>query len=406
MIRVNISREMAWLEDSDVENYDIIVSGNIVETLTKRTTSMFAKLKRPYVIDPHTYVFGADVKHIVEKRWFGKLLGIYGLDGMIEDPNNFELFTNLFVDENTHPTNNLKELVENVINYQRTRIQEIYDEINEFEEFDEEENESTSTLDLKPKWVIPPYFFINANRRNWIPVNVNSAKLAAENKNPNEKIFVVIMIDKEMLSHEKDIDEIVSEYGINGVDGYMIWCADMDENSAKLRDLSYFQKFIEKLAEHKKPIYNMYGGLFSLLLEDKGMAGTSHSICYGEHKTPFSAGGGGSIVRFYQMYLHSKIPFTRMDEIENALELKRCTCQYCDILRDENNSGKELELTGKHFLLNRIKEVEEINSDGAIQFLKKLMTANENASQKDQTKAYLNLYERFSLWNNTLNNSV
>ncbi len=403
MIRVNIGREMTWLEDSDLGNYDVIVPANVLEGLTKRTTSMLAKLERPYVIDPHTYVFGLNVEHIVEKRWFSKLMGIYGLDGMMNDPNDFELLPNLLVDENIQSTNNLKELVENVTNYQRTRIRETYDEINEFEEFDEEQGRNT--LDLKPKWIIPPYFFVNASRRDWRPVNINSVKLAVENKNSNEKIFAAIMMDREMLPHAKDIDEMVAEYDIDGVDGYMVWCADMDENSAKLQDLSYFQEFIGKLADHKKPIYNMYGGLFSLLLEDKGMAGTSHSICYGEHKNPFAIGGGGSIIRFYQTHLYSKVPFTRMDEIENELELERCTCQYCDILRDENNTDGKLELTGKHFLLNRIEEVEEINLHGTARFLKKLMAANQDATQKDQTRAYLNLYERFSLWNETINSS-
>ncbi len=40
MIRVNISREMAWLETSDLQNYDLIVSSHILEGMTKRITSM------------------------------------------------------------------------------------------------------------------------------------------------------------------------------------------------------------------------------------------------------------------------------------------------------------------------------------------------------------------------------
>ena len=36
-------------------------------------------------IDPHTYVFGNDVRDIREKRWFVKLLGHYGLDTMVDD---------------------------------------------------------------------------------------------------------------------------------------------------------------------------------------------------------------------------------------------------------------------------------------------------------------------------------
>jgi hypothetical protein len=400
MIRVNISREMAWLEDSDLKNYDVVVSSHILEGMTKRITSMFVKLKRPYVIDPHTYVFGADVEYIQERNWFDKLLGSYGLDGMIDDPNNFELLSSSLVDKNMQSTDNLKELVENVMNYQRTKIQDTYDDINEFEEFDGEDNEA---LSFKPKWIIPPYFFIQKGHKNWHTVNINSIKLAVENKNHDEKIFAVIMFDKELLPFAKDVDEIINEYNIEGVDGYMIWCAYFDENSAKERELGYFQNFIEKLAIHKKPIYNMYGGLFSFLLEDKGMMGVSHSICYGEHKIPFSTGGGGSTIRFYQPYLHSKVPLARMEEIENALELKKCDCKYCDSLKDERPESNELELTGKHFLLKRMGELEEINTHGTGSFLKKLINVNQDASQKDKTGAYTNLYDRFSVWNKTIN---
>lgn len=399
MIRVNISREMGWLEDSNLENYDLIIPSHILEGLTKRITSMVAKLNKPYVIDPHTYVFGADVKHIQEKRWFDKLLGNYGLDTMIEDPNNFALSSSLLIDENQQSTNNLKELVENVTNYQRTKIQKTYEDINEFEEFDEE---PTENLNFKPKWIIPPYFFIDVSREDWLAVNINSIKLAIENRKPDEKIFAVIMIAKEMLPYTKDIDEIVNKYDIEGVDGYMIWCADINENTDKERDLKYFQKFITKLANNKKPIHNMYGGLFSLLLEGKGMTGTCHSICYGEHKIPFSTGGGGSITRFYQPHLYAKIPLARTEEVEKALELKKCDCQHCNDLNDKNTKGGELELAGKHFLLRRITELDEINSKGTKLFLEKLTTASEMAKEKDETGAYSNLYERFSVWNKVL----
>lgn len=54
MIRINISREMAWLENSNLKKYDIVVSSHILEGLKKRITNMLIKLKKPYIIDPHT----------------------------------------------------------------------------------------------------------------------------------------------------------------------------------------------------------------------------------------------------------------------------------------------------------------------------------------------------------------
>ena len=401
MIRVSISREMGWLENIDFKDYDIIVSGNVLEGLTKRITVMLRKLNRPYVIDPHTYVFGDDVEHIDQKRWFNKLVEHYGLDTIIDDPDDFELLPDLLIDGNKQSTVNLRKMVKNVMNYQRTRIQETYDNIREIEEFD---NEKNTTSNLKPKWIIPPYFFMRVGCKDWRSVNIASIKLAVENKDPGEKIFAVIMLDKEILSCEEDVDEMVKKYSIDGVDGYMVWCADLDENTALQRELVRFRKFIEKLATTHKPIHNMYGGLFSLLLENKGLTGTSHSICYGEHKIPFSRGGGGPTIRFYQPYLHSKIPLARKGEIEQALELERCDCKYCVALTNDTD-GLELELTGKHFLVKRIHEIETINTSGSTLFLEKLVEAYKNAIQKDRTGAYANHYERFPIWSGIINDN-
>ena len=398
MIRINISREMAWLENSNLKNFNIVVSSHILEGLKKRITNMLTKLKEPYIIDPHTYVFGADVEDIRGKRWFPKLMENYGLD-LIVEPDSLNLSPNLLIDNN-QPTDNLKELVENVVTYQRTTVQDIYDEISEFEEF---ETENTESFVLRPKWIIPPYFFLDAGAEDWLTVNTHSIKLAIENRDDNEKIFAVIMIDRDLLSYEEDIDEIIQKYKISGVDGYMIWSAYMDENFAKKEELERFQKFVSKLANNKKPIYNMYGGLFSFLLKEKGMTGSSHSICYGEHKSPFTTGGRAATIRFYQTFLHSKVPFARIAEIERALELKKCDCKYCDIIHDVDNKGEQMELAGKHFLVNRIKELEEIDSDGIGKFLAKLTHAAKHANKRDTTGAYSNLYDRFTTWEEIIN---
>ena len=397
LIRVNISREMSWLEDSYLKNYNVVVSSHIVEHLTKRVTSMLAKLQKPYIIDPYTYIFDCPINYSISERLFGKLLGIYGLDGMIKDPNNFQLSPEILVDNNSQPTNNLLELVENVINYQRTKIQDTYEEICEFEEFDN----NTTILDLKPHWLIPPYFYLDAER-NWLNVNIESIKSAIAIKNTSEKIFAVIMIDQEMLPYD-EIDEIISIYNIDGVDGYLIWCVDFDERIAKKTDLDFFQRFIVKLAKNNKPIYNMYGGLFSLLLKNKGMSGATHSIGYGEHRNPFSQ-GGGMLVRFYQIQLHSFIPLQRKAEIEGALELDLCKCRYCTILNNNLANVNKLELAGKHFILNRTNEIGDIDSIGIEAFVNNLIEIERTVSQKDSTKVYANYYQRFLLWRNIILN--
>ena len=104
-----------------------------------------------------------------------------------------------------------------------------------------------------------------------------------------------------------------------------------------------------------------------------------------------------------QTFLHSKVPFARIAEIENALELEKCDCEYCGMIHDTDDKSKQMELVGKHFLLNRIKELEEIDSNGTMEFLAKLTHAAEHANQNDKTGAYSNLYDRFTTWGEIIN---
>lgn len=143
-------------------------------------------------------------------------------------------------------------------------------------------------------------------------------------------------------------------YDIGELDGYMLWPVYLDENSAAKPDLDGFLKFVRNLSGYGKPVYGMYGGLFSFMMLNHGMPGASHSICYGEHRIPFTGQGMMSTVRFYQPDLHSKIPLSRKEEVEKALSLRSCDCVHCARLGGAEN---DMALAGKHFLKIRESEV-------------------------------------------------
>ena len=146
----------------------------------------------------------------------------------------------------------------------------------------------------------------------------------------------------------------------------------------------------------------MYGGLFSFLLKDSGMTGVSHSICYGEHKEPFTVGGMAATIRYYEPYLHSKVPFGRMEEIENALGLKKCKCEYCSKISEIEEKGDQLAVAGKHFLLTRTKELNDLESKGVFEVLSEIEQDVKNAEKNDPIGAYSSFYEKFSIWSDIL----
>ena len=96
-IRINLDREMAWLIDSGVKDYKILVSSHILEGLKKSFTNLILKVKRPYVIDPITHVFTDGHEEVREKKWFSILTGAYGVD-LIASPDSPVLEPQLLLD--------------------------------------------------------------------------------------------------------------------------------------------------------------------------------------------------------------------------------------------------------------------------------------------------------------------
>lgn len=402
LIRLNIGREMAWIEDSEIDNYSIIVSATVLESFPKRFTNTILKTKKPFIVDPYTHIFGYNVPELRDKRWFSKLMGYYGID-LIVSPDATQIPLNQLLDSKKLPTDNLKSFVENVMDYQRNRIQSSYDEISEFEEF---EGSSNTSNVLIPKYIISPYFYLGYDSDSWIQVNVHCIKTAVSLKQNGEKIFAVILIDKTILSMSQDVDKIIENYNIEGVDGYFIWVTDFDEKTARPSELASFRRLVEKLSKLQKPIYNMYGGLFSFLLHRDGLSGTCHSICYGEHKDPFLIGGMLANVRYYQPMIRSKIPYSRRYEIEKTLDLINCNCEYCkELPKAVDNIGKQMELCGKHFLLTRANEVEQIDH-ASNTILAEMKTVYEKSKKLDRIKAYDSFYDQLNSWNDVFGHNT
>lgn len=68
-VRVNMAREMQWLEEFGWGGR-VIVYAHVLEGLKKRAAHMVGRLGCTYVIDPYTHVFGADTREIEDGGGF------------------------------------------------------------------------------------------------------------------------------------------------------------------------------------------------------------------------------------------------------------------------------------------------------------------------------------------------
>ena len=393
-IRVNMAREMGWLEKFRWDGR-VIVSAHALEGFKKRAAYTVSWLGCPYVIDPYTHVFGADTREIEDRRWFSKLAGEYGID-TIGDPGSMDLRPEALV-RGDAPTDSLREMVKNVLEYQKTVIANAVGDADPYSSFESDSGGSRSAAG--PDWIIPPYFFIEGADSDWINVNIKSVKAAAEVMPKVGNLHAMVMVDHDLLADRRFADALASSYRDLPVAGYLVWPAYLDENRAEKAELANFRRFAGALSQGGRPVRTAYGGLFSLLAGPE-ISGASHAICYGEHRSPFETGGGFA-VRFYLQGICSKVPYGRRGEIEGALKLGKCGCTYCKY-QTGGATVHPLEHAALHFLEQRSREVEQINEHGAEKFLERTAAAHADAKSNDRAGTYSRFYARLKAWNSVL----
>jgi len=396
-LRMNLPREKELLSKHD--GFDtILLSAHVMETFPHFLSAYIKRRNKPFVIDPYTYVFAPvpEMIEVEEKRWFSKLIGAYGLDYLYNMGRN-SLEENDLLDMNDDATDTLKQFVRAVITYQQSRINVELAKLVDYEPDLEGE--------VRPRFLIAPYFLIQSLR--WLRICSEVVREAALLKG-DYKLLVPIFISKGTLVTQEARQMIMSALNQAAVDGFIAWVADFRETVELEPTLREFRTWITELSTTGKPVYNMYGGLFSILLADSGMTGISHSICYGEFKDPTTEGGGGQI-RYYDPYVRNKIPVGSLDVFSTTLRLPpgaKCNCQVCKAFHSYADLEKiSLADADEHFLIRRIDEIEKVNAKQSLHLITDLHNAYEHASRTDSLGRLAIFYEHLKKWTQALSHS-
>lgn len=411
-LRLNLPRENDWLDSIQTDFSTLVISANVLETFFATTIKSVNNRAKPYLIDPLTYIFSLESVDLSPKRWYSKLVSHYGLDLILPPGTTTVPLDRMIV--SGQATDSLKGLVENVIDYQRQRIL-ASPEYSDFLDVEAFEGRKVNPSLFAPRFLIPPYFYVgydvedisDVTQSEWLRVNIECAKHAVALKRSGEKIYVAILISKSLLYFPDQIEKLVSEYSINGVDGFLLWVSDFREQRESDQALLGLVRLVSALVKLGKPIYNLYGGMFSLLLSSRGLSGACHSICYGESKDPFAESGMLATVRYYDQDMKTKVPYGKLAEFLKLTDRSACDCQHCIDLRtvvgdSKSARGKRIELTAKHFLLQRSREIIAINAGESQKIISGFNQMSQLCEQKDYTKTYRDFYIHLEIWNKIL----
>lgn len=234
-IRFGISRKKEFLKDVK-DSYDgLVLPANILLYQYKSTPSVIFMCKKPFFVDPMSYLFGEPYekfKKRVEKGSskfkpsFYSLMKGHGITP--EDYLNVDhrgLLSKLNKSDDS-----ITSFVDNCLSFQWNSVWDIIQKSTDL--LTEEEILSLKEEEYRPFFLVPPYFLYD-DEHGSITTTLNKKILnyCWQNKSKQYTIFPMVFIDKEHLisvSFIKDIIAVVKQYNFSG---YILWIDDFDERN-------------------------------------------------------------------------------------------------------------------------------------------------------------------------------
>lgn len=312
-----------------ISSYDYLsINGNTAAYVSNAIAKFivekfFSKPQKGYFIDPITYAFQYEIDLLQNESESGEIKLKKSIQRLIEaygfPANKVENGEPICIADFDNDTK--KEFCNNVLKFQYNLVHEhiAKNDLQKYLEYIalEKVNEIPQ---LRPKFLISPYFYLDTDKdeyRDWLDLNIELLDMAVHESKQTFRgmdVFGQIVLSKSALSNAKAIDIIANKYGEINCAGYTIWIDDLDEHKASKKELEGLMQFLEKLKRKThKPIYNMYGGYFSILLAHNDiqlLSGVSHGLEYGEYRKVYPVGGGVPVSKYYYFPLHKRLDFT------------------------------------------------------------------------------------------------
>lgn len=285
----------------------------------------------PYIIDPITHAFqhtpeAIQNKEGIVKKSISNLVNAYG-EPIKSIAGNESLTPDHFSDKIK-----LENLVNNCIAFQKEQISKIM--------LDSDANDylGKGIHELRPKAVIPPYFFISGqNYEDWLKINISSVEHALLNDSELD-IYAYISLSKNILDNENALKKIETAYSEMDVAGYVLWIDDFDEHNASINTLKQFIRLVRALNNNTKvEVINLHGGYFSIMaagISANYLTGVAHGPEYGEYRSVIPVGGGLPFAKYYLPKLHKRLKFAEASNLLREFGWLKSTAEFFENVCD------------------------------------------------------------------------
>lgn len=407
--RLGTVGEKSLFEDMKDYYFGIVIGAHFAAFYPSWLLTFLSKVKKPFFIDPVTYIFARNLDNIKKennfKKSYEKLMDICGKN-VKTILKRRQLMPKDFLDTNSTL---IQDFTKNIVSFQK----DIFKATPSQQSILEYTKISGKKIEIPtPLFLTTPYFYFTSLDDPWYEISIKIAKQSIKLKGEDE-LYAVLCFSKELLRNEDYIEKIIKDYA--GFDGYLIWISDFDEKIESEEYLNGLKIFIRKLSESKKPIFTLYGEFFSLLLSKFGLAGYSRGICYGDSKSVDAYTTGGRPPRqYYLSLLHIKlsesIARTFFSDNPNLL----CKCKICSEILRNVKSTENVKKIGEffdnidfikeakqHFMIMHAKEIDTI-SKNPLETLKKELEQEYEKSEKLNLNVYGISNKHIKRWGQTL----
>jgi hypothetical protein len=361
--RLGTASEGKLFEEMRNYYYGIVINANIAAIYPNWIFSFIQKINKPFFIDPVTYVLTLDLesmkKNGVTKKSFEKLIKVYGSEiSRIILEEKRPLLPTDFIDRGKWNRNFIEDFIRNVFSFQK-RVGSISQTLVEILELTGKIVEPQINT---PLFLISPYFYFESVTDPWYSISLYIAQKSRDFEK-NHRIYPVICASKEVITDQNNIEKISLDY--KGFDGYVLWISNLNEEKDEEKYLEGLGNLVKSLSTAKKPVINLYGEFFSLLLSKKYGIDYVRNICYGESKDAETPPAKGFLPkdRYYMTFIHSKIPEGKARAFFSFNPDLLCKCDACSKIRYKNTEDFFNKLTtldfSRHFVITHYSEVKK-----------------------------------------------
>ena len=337
--RLGSAQEQGILQTMRPQHQGIVVPAHVFAYGRTWVSSFLGKIKKPFVIDPMTYVLALSREQItgdsgLKKSW-DTLLGLYHED-VLKPLRRRPIRAADMLGPRDLPSELMKAFVRRTVELQTTILVRGSRSQQSLEKYRKILGEESSEVGLRPRAILSPYFHFDDMNDPWWKVNVQLVK-DAKNLATGIPLYAVILTSVESLG---GMDWDIALSSIGPVDGYVLWISNYSELKADIDELTAVLRTVRRLSSDA-PVFILYGGYFSLSLAAVGLTGLISGICYGESKPITSkTTGGGMPQRYYVVENKMKYVMAEVRSLYSDAPGRLCGCRVCLEIRRESGPDR------------------------------------------------------------------